>query len=424
MTLLVGAGLSMSAPSNLPSAWRVARACYDRFAAQIGPLPPHVRDDLEGVAKAIGQAVDFRNIFIRTIVPWEEFVAQPNEGHTAVADFLMSGSARACLSSNYDTLVERAGEALGADLQTAIAGHEATEISATQSPLLKFHGCMNKDRDRTVWTKDQFADDPELEARRLSNVEWMNANLQHKDLLIVGFWSDWSYLNDVFEGAIANLHPLSITIVDPQGEAALAEKAPGLWAMAHQQNVTFTHVQALSHDFLRELQDEIGKSFFRQLLAMGATELEALRPGTVVPPEAKEPPNLSHAAYYSWRRDAMGISPRRAVRRCSPEQSHQATGLAHTLVLSAGAVASDEGYRLADTTVRVVNGAGRQLTQVQETLAAGPAVVEADLVICAGATDYGVPGNIIRDQQPATTVRPGVEGRWVTLPTAIEELGL
>jgi hypothetical protein len=30
---------------------------------------------------------------------------------------------------------------------------------------------------------------------------WMAANLREKDLLVVGFWSDWSYLNAVLAEA-------------------------------------------------------------------------------------------------------------------------------------------------------------------------------------------------------------------------------
>lgn len=424
LSLLVGAGLSMAAPSGLPPAWQVANYCYDEFVAKMGALPPGIRDDLEAVSEEIGAQVDLRNVFIQSIVPWQRFVRPPNAGHISIADLLLTGAARACLSANYDGLIERAGADFGADLQTALSGDQATEISASQSPLLKFHGCMIKDRDHTVWTKSQFQTDATLADRKAANVVWMRANLQQKDILIVGFWSDWSYLNDIFEEAFDSLSPRSVTIVDPTPTASLQTKAPSLWNVANLPNVTFTHVQESGHSFLEELQAEVSQAFFRQMLAQGAAEFAALRPGVQLAPGITDAPALSASAYYAWRRDATGVTNQEPVRSARPDQTCQATGLAHVLVRQSGGAANDIGYALNGTTVRVVNGAGRLLSKVRNDLAAGPAVVEADVVICAGATDLGVPGDIVRDQQPATTVRPGVEGRWMTLPLAIEELQL
>lgn len=424
LTLLVGAGLSMSAPSNLPPARVVAQVCYDAFVARVDELPPEIRDDLEAVAEAIAQKVDFRNVFIRAIVPWDKLVGPPNDGHFAIADLLLSGGAQACLSANYDNLIEQAGAAYGADLQSALFGDEATELAATQSPLLKFHGCMIKDRDHTVWTKEQFAQDVILTARRASNVDWMKANLRRKDILIVGFWSDWSYLNDVFEAAFDDVLPLSITIVDPETAENLAAKAPALWALANQEHVRFNHVPLRSHVFLGELQNEIGKKFFRQLLQLGAAAFGNQRPQDDLPAEVTAPPALDNTAYYAWRRDAAGLTDRQPVRSVLPEPTSEMTGYAHILLRRAGGVVQPNGYDVGGVSVRVVNGAGRALPDVQRVFAAGPAVDEADVVICAGATDFGVPGNIIRAGQAATTVRDGVEGRWLTLPDAVVELQL
>jgi hypothetical protein len=49
LILLCGAGLSIPGPSNLMSAVRVARACYDRYAP-ITALPATLRDDVVGLA--------------------------------------------------------------------------------------------------------------------------------------------------------------------------------------------------------------------------------------------------------------------------------------------------------------------------------------------------------------------------------------
>jgi hypothetical protein len=53
----------------------------------------------------------------------------------------------------------------------------------------------------------------------------MKLNLPGKDLLVVGFWTDWGYLNDVIAKALAVHGFGSVTVVDPQSAAALETKA-------------------------------------------------------------------------------------------------------------------------------------------------------------------------------------------------------
>ena len=71
----------------------------------------------------------------------------------------------------------------------------------------------------------------------------MAANLRQKDLLVVGFWSDWEYLNAVIGAALIDVQPLSVTVIDLSPTNALEQKAPQLWEIAHAENVTFEHVQ-------------------------------------------------------------------------------------------------------------------------------------------------------------------------------------
>lgn len=60
----------------------------------------------------------------------------------------------------------------------------------------------------------------------------MAANLRQKDLLVVGFWSDWAYLNILLGTVLDGLAPLSVTVIDLADAAALQAKAPDLWALA------------------------------------------------------------------------------------------------------------------------------------------------------------------------------------------------
>jgi hypothetical protein len=59
------------------------------------------------------------------------------------------------------------------------------------------------------------------------------ANLRQQDLLIVGFWHDWEYLNAIISSAMENVQPLSVTVVDLSPSDVLQQKAPEVWQIAH-----------------------------------------------------------------------------------------------------------------------------------------------------------------------------------------------
>ena len=63
------------------------------------------------------------------------------------------------------------------------------------------------------------------------------------------------------------------------------------------------------------------------------------------------------------------------------------------------------------------------LSTVRERYAEPPAVVQADVVVCAGATDLGVPGHLISRGYGASTVRPAPGGtsKWITLEAAMDK---
>jgi hypothetical protein len=48
-----------------------------------------------------------------------------------------------------------------------------------------------------------------------------------------------------------------------------------------------------------------------------------------------------------------------------------------------------------------------------------------DIIVAAGADEDGnVPANVVRDDAPPTIIRPAPSGRWMTLVSALQELGL
>ena len=114
LVLLCGAGLSVSAPSRLMSAIGVSRACYDKYQA-IEPLELALRDNIDNLAGHFHQAGTFDRLFINSLVPWDELTGQPNAGHAAVGDFLLSGAAAFALSTNFDAMIEQWCQSLKAE---------------------------------------------------------------------------------------------------------------------------------------------------------------------------------------------------------------------------------------------------------------------------------------------------------------------
>lgn len=122
LVFLCGAGLSVPSPSNLPSAVRVAQACYDAWLPTEA-LDRSLRDDVDKLAGHFYSRGDFK-VFIR-LVPWNDLVGSPNKGHAAIADLLVSRGAHAALSANFDAMIERWAEEYKIAMQGALDGQEA-----------------------------------------------------------------------------------------------------------------------------------------------------------------------------------------------------------------------------------------------------------------------------------------------------------
>lgn len=96
----------MPAPSNLMSAVRVAEACYDKWLPTEA-LPVGLRSNIDELAGHFYGTGQFKSVFISTLVPWDDLVGEPNIGHAAVADLLVTRGANAALSANFDPLIEQ-----------------------------------------------------------------------------------------------------------------------------------------------------------------------------------------------------------------------------------------------------------------------------------------------------------------------------
>jgi hypothetical protein len=375
-----------------------------------------------GISMQKGVGV-FTSLFISALVPWDELVGPPNKGHAAIADLLICRAAHGALSANFDPLIEQWSAERKVAMQGALNGAEAVQFAIRSNPLLKLHGCLNRKKEETLWTQGQLQEAPI--ADRVANCSaWMSVNLPGKDLLVVGFWTDWSYFNDVLAAAIAVQNFSSVTVVDPAASANLQAKAPALWNRLAVAGAPFSHVQASGADALDELRTEFSKVWARKFFQLG---MPFMSPGA--PPcnsTALVPATLSCDQLYDLRRDAEGLPYNRAAKQKAPPATAAKAAFTNILLRQAGATQAGSFYTHGGRTIRVVNGAGQVLETVRESYREPSSAHQADIVICAGADALGTPGNIISAGRGASIVRParGGTSRWLTFDDARAELGL
>jgi hypothetical protein len=421
LMFLCGAGLSMPAPSSLPSAVAVAEECFDRWNV-VEPLAPELRQDIEKLADFFYQRGDFVSTFIEHVVPWNNLVGAPNLGHAAVADFLICRAVHGVLSSNFDPLIENwaAGHKLA--MRGALDGIEAVNFQGLSNPLLKFHGCMQRGREQTVWTASQFVE-PAIRDRMQWCSDWMRLNLPGRHLVVIGFWSDWDYLNQVFSDAFAARGAVSVTIVNRGSTNELQRKASDLWEKLSATGPHFTHVQMSSDDFLVELRQEFSEIWYRKLVARGRT-LWPVPAGA--PPAPAAVSGLSVDDLYDLRRDMQATPYTHSATLREPEQSACEASSIRLRLQDRGATSHRSWLRLNGQSVRVINGAGRSLQEVQRGYKEAPTDERADTVVCAGSINLGVPNRIISEGTPMSFVRPasGTGATWMTTSEVEVAFGL
>lgn len=419
LTVLCGAGLSMAPPSNLPSAATIARTIFSQCQA-VGEV---VENDLEKQANYFLDAGRFPTYFIRQLILRDTFAKPYNPGHTAIADFLFCKAISAAISTNVDVLIESAGRDLSGEIEGLLDGQEAENGPGDRSPLLKIHGCWTKAKDETVWAPRQLGQDP-IKSRIQHSHNWLNLHLSNKDLLVVGFWSDWSYLNTVLDAALGAVHPAKVTIVDPTDTATLEAKAPGLWALGNQEGVSFRHVNVSGADFLDYLRRQFSRTFYRKALHQ-ASQAYIDTSGNEPDENWYElPEDISSTCVYAIRRDIEGREPAECARNKAPDPQETLVGLTIMQLCAKGAVFDDGYWLLGEKRIRVLRTA-KLLHSVKEVFGREvPPFGAADVVICVGSEDIGVPANIARTGTSMNIVRGGPAGEWMTRTKAYGELAL
>jgi hypothetical protein len=421
LTLLAGAGLSMAAPSSLPSAHTIAVEAKRRYDALHGASQAPLPLAIEEQAEFFFQRDELASVYFRTLIDQNVFAAPPNEGHYAVADLLLVQGIETAVTTNVDVLVETAGLNLYGQIETGLDQAQMAALPPRTSPLLKIHGCRQKDYDNMVWAPGQIKAPP-VAARIASSAQWLSNRLLNRDLLIVGYWTDWDYLNQVLQTVLDQVRPSKVIVVDLADSATFRAKAPGLYAIGEAVQNGFWHVQASGDAFLAALRRAFSKAFLRQVISCGTQEYQHLT-GHAATQVMTEPPDVDNDALWRMRRDLQGCTPNQpATLRAPPMEC--TVGLTLLQLRASGADADGHYWLLNQKRIRALRTPNQLLHRVEATYARETApAISPDITIAIGAEADYLPSNIVRAGTTPTITR-GSAGRWLTRQQAIKELGL
>lgn len=420
LTLLAGAGLSMAPPSSLPSAAQLAIEAKRRYTELYGVTDPPFPDSIDDQAQYYFERGELATFFLNRLVDRHAFAGEPNEGHFAIADLLLVNAIRTAVTTNLDALIENAGSQLRGQVSVGVDENLLAIEDERAGPLLKIHGCRVIDPANMVWARGQISVPPVNDRISWSST-WLQGRLTNKDLLIVGYATDWDYLNDVLERALGAVNPSRVIVVDLADEVAFQGKAPQLHRIASSSG-QHLHVRASGDAFLAGLREQFSRAFIRGVLHSGASVVEESR---AVPAHVKDlPVGIDNKTLWQIRRDLEGCLPNNPCQMSAPPGTEQSVGMTLVEMRLAGAVLEGAYWRLQERLVRVIRCPNAALHRVKESYRREMAPVAApDFVVAVGAEACQLPGNIARPSGDGSIAR-GADPQWLTRTEAVEEFGL
>lgn len=422
LAILCGAGLSMSAPSNIPSAADLASVAKKKYDAMYGVNRSPLAHDIEKQAEFFFKRGELGTIYLRTLIDQHAFSVPPNLGHFAIADLMLVRAIQTAASTNVDSLIEVAGAELFGRIGAAIDRDRIAMLPPGTSPLLKIHGCWSQDQRNTVWAKGQLDDEP-VKGRIERSKEWLKNQLLDRDLLIVGYWTDWDYLNEVLDITLGQVEPARVLVINPSETADLVGKAPALHALGSRaKNKFFSHVRTLGDTFLNQLRIGYSLSFIRRVLHAGE---DSLRHETGMDADSAwfEPVPADAQTLWLIRRDLEGCNPNAPATMRAPP-SEPLLGLTLLQLQKAGAVPDGPYWALATERIRVLRTPGTLLGLGERSYAhETPPTTAPTVVIAVGAESSSLPGHIVRSGVAPSITRGGGP-RWLTRADAITEFRL
>ena len=427
LIIFCGAGLSMAPPSNVPSAAELTDKCIQRDKNNTGKsLPDQATKDLESMAKYFLDEDQFYKYFLSNLIQWEDFKGAPNAGHLAIVDFLYTGAFEFAVSTNPDILIENAASSIGAlDFTPVVLKEEIYKSQENHGKLIKIHGCCNRDPKNTLWCKHQLTDGEPLKERIDTFRAWLESAIPEKDILIVGFWSDWRYLNETLYQCLGDIEPQSVYLVDPESLENLKEKAPELSEWANGRNVRFEHIRESGADTLEELRLAFSEIFLNDIFQMG---LNAYKAYTETPYEKETnlPPNVTVDSLFKLRQDYCGVPRNKFPRMKKPDEYKELIGGLHLLLLEKGAILSDSKYSLQDKVYRLIFSSGMLLSSVKIKYQdeSAPPGMPITMVAVKAEDNLLAVGNIIRGERKENIIDQAPSTEWITEEKLLKIIGV
>jgi hypothetical protein len=397
----------------------LAVAIQAKYNAKVPGAP--LSADIEQQAEYFWNRHELATVFIRTLIDQHIFAGRPNAAHFAVADFLLTNAADFAISANVDGMIETAGNMLFGLIERGVSAAEVAGVGAGVAPLLKIHGDWVQDRDNTFWTEEQLKAPP-LDTQIPAAAQWARQKLMNRDILVVGFFTDWDYLNTILADALQTVAPANLIVVDPDDPGNLQTKAPNLFAVGQAAAGRFCHVQEYGDVFLKRLRIFFSQAFVRQTLHAGAPSFEAAKAAA---PAAHylEPTEQDPKMLWRIRRDIEGCLPNRPASMREPPNEPQ-VGLTMLELLHAGADWSEALFALGSEKIRVLRASGKFLHEVEAQYERDDAPVSApNAVVAVGSEDLGLASHIARPTSSPSIAR-GPRPRWLTRADAAAEFGL
>ena len=403
LALVCGAGLSMADPSNIPSARSVAASAKQKYDATYGTDADPLSDDIEEQAEFFYGQGKLSTTYLTVLVDFDTFSAPPNAGHFAVADFLLTKTAQIALSTNVDALIENAGDRLFGGVVAATRREDAAAFYPAKAPLLKIHGCWKSDHKQTVWAPSQLQSEPD-QSRITACALWIEQQLLNRDLVVVGFFTDWDYLNALLKRCLGAVAPSNVIVVDPSPTDILKGKAPALFSIGGQISGGFYHVQHSGAEFLNELRHKWSVSYMRRTLTSGNQLLVDAGDKRASENNCK-PPAADVDQLWAIRRDIEGLAPSDPCKNREPIDA-ASVGRVIVILRHAGAVLDGDCWSLNGQRIRVIKASGKALNDFERVYAGSTSPLSApDITIASGARDFGLKSDIARSGRPSDVVR-------------------
>ncbi|MER8899355.1 SIR2 family protein [Mesorhizobium sp. M0676] len=420
LALLCGAGLSMAPPSSVPSAAALAWKAKQKYDSTYGASRPPLAESIDDQAEFFFQRGELVDVYLRTYIDHDAFAGTPNDGHLAAADLLLTGGIGTAVSTNVDTLIEAAGNLLFGHVGVGVTRDKVAALPPGKSPLLKVHGCWT-DPAGTVWAAGQVVAEP-IQTRLAEGAAWLTQRLLDRDLVIVGYWTDWDYLNEVLEQSLAAVSPSRIIVVDPCNTAVFETKAKALFELGQRATSGFFHVQESGAVFLNQLRVEFSRALLRRVLHSGSGTYQD-HIGTPPDPAWLEPSTADAQTLWRIRRDLEGAMPNEPAKGHQPVEE-PLLGMTFIQLQAKGATLEDICWNLGGARIRVLRAINRPLHEVEAAYARETApIVAPEYVIAVGAEALALPPSIARGA-PTGSIARGAPIKWRSRPDAIAELGL